>query len=48
MRTIVDFAGFLGLAKVDKKDEEKPIGYGYMVKKLPLLDVAVCWSLPTR
>jgi len=48
MRTIVDFAGFLGLAKVDKKDEEKPIGYGYMVKKLPLLDVAVCWSIPTR
>jgi hypothetical protein len=44
LRTLVNFAGFLGLAKVERVDGEKSYIYSYRVKKLPLLDAVVRWQ----
>jgi len=45
LRTLVHFAGFLGLAAVEEGETENPYIYNYRVRKLPLLDQAVIFHL---
>ena len=44
-RTLVNFAVFLGLAKIERTAGEKQSLTSYKVKKLPLLDLAVRFNL---
>jgi len=44
-RTLVNFAVFLGLAKIERTAGEKQHLYRYKIKKLPLLDLAVRFNL---
>lgn len=41
LRTLVSYADFMGLAKVEPVDREQPFSSEYQVVKLPLLDQAV-------
>ena len=45
LRTLVNFADFMGLAKVERVDEKKLYEYNYRVKKLPLLNLALRWNI---
>ena len=45
LRTLVNFAGFLGLATVEPVESDQPVVRQYRVKKSPLLDKAVQFSL---
>jgi hypothetical protein len=45
LRTQINFAAFLGLAKVERTAGEKKYLPSYKVKKLPLLDLAVRFNL---
>jgi len=47
LRTMVNFAAFLGLAKVERTVGEKQYLTTYKVKKMPLLDLAVRFNLKT-
>ncbi len=47
-QVLVNFAGFLGLAKVERVDGEKRYIYSYRVRKLPLLDLALRWSISMK
>jgi len=44
LRTLVNFADFMGLAKVERVGGEKRYIDSYRVKKLPLLKMALCWN----
>lgn len=44
LRTLVNFADFMGLAKVERVDGEKRYVVSHRVKKLPLLKLALCWN----
>ncbi|RKZ92097.1 MAG: hypothetical protein DRQ40_09130 [Gammaproteobacteria bacterium] len=45
LRTLVNFADFMGLAKVERVDGKKLYEYNYRVKKLPLLNLALHWNV---
>jgi len=45
LRTLVNFAGFLGLATVEQVESDYPFMRQYRVKKSPLLEKAVLFSL---
>ena len=47
LRTLEHFIGFLGLATVEQEEGAKPYLFDYRVKKLPLLDMAIRWRIPT-
>lgn len=47
LRTLEHFIGFMGLATVEQVEGAKPYLFDYRVKKLPLLDMAIRWRIPT-
>ena len=47
IRTLDRFLHFMGLASIDKIPSEKPFTREYRIRKLPLLDEVVCFSLKT-
>ncbi len=46
LRVMKRFAAFMGLAVVERAEKTEMYIHNYRVKKLPLLDEAVCWLLP--
>lgn len=47
MRTLEHFIGFMGLAMVEQVEGAKPYLFDCRLKKLPLLDIAIRWRIPT-